>query len=367
MLNDLVDYLAAMASKGASDLYFVPGAPVQVKIDGVTRPVSNSMMSAESVKTLIYGVMTDRQKKDFEADLESNFAISVPELGRFRINVYYQRGHPGVVVRYLKSNIPTLEELGLPEKLKELVLEPRGLILVVGSTGSGKSTTLASMLEYRNQHRTGHILTIEDPIEYVHSHGKSVISQREIGIDTLNYSNALKNALREAPDVIMIGEIRDAETMKHAIAYADTGHLCLSTLHANNAYQALERVVNFFPETARRQVLDDLSLNIRAIFSQRLMRGVDDKRLPACELMLPTPYIVDLIQQGEFESIRDTMEHSTDDGMTTFEQSVFEAFKAGRVSKQEALKNVDSKGNLQTRIRLTKVSPGGDGHFELET
>ncbi|MCK9503962.1 MAG: PilT/PilU family type 4a pilus ATPase [Porticoccaceae bacterium] len=357
-MADLVDFLNVMAKKDASDLYFVPGAPVQIKIDGVTHPIANTMMTGEVVKTLAYGVMNDRQKRDLESQLEANFAVSMEGLGRFRINVYFQRGQMGLVVRYLKSNIPDLAALGLPLKLQDLVLEPRGLILVVGATGSGKSTTLASMINYRNSIKTGHILTIEDPIEYLHRHNKSVISQREVGLDTLDYGNALKNALREAPDVIMIGEIRDSETMKHAIAYADTGHLCLSTLHANNAYQALERIVNFFPESARRQVLDDLSMNIKGIFSQRLMKGVDAKRIPACELMLPSPYIVDLIQKGDFESIRDTMAQSSASGMITFEQSVFDAFMAGKISKDEALRSVDSRGNLQAKIRLSR--DGGD-------
>ena len=367
-MSDMIDLLSAMANKDASDLYLVPGAPVQIKIDGITHPVANSTMTPESIRTLIYGVMTDKQQKTLEAELECNFALSVPNLGRFRINVYYQRGQPGVVVRFLKSRIPDVEDLNLPLKLKELVMEPRGLFLVVGSTGSGKSTTLAAMIQHRSRKRTGHILTIEDPIEYLHTHDKSIISQREVGLDTHTYANALKNAMREAPHVIMIGEIRDADTMKHAIAYADTGHLCLSTLHANNASQALERIVNFFPDTARNQVLDDLAMNIRGIFSQRLMKGVDGKRLPACELMLPSPYIVDLIQKGDFESVRDTMEHSTDTGMITFESSVFDAYIGGKISKEEALANVDSKGNLQTRIRLAKVSDqtGSDG-FSVDT
>lgn len=365
-MTDLVDYLAVMAKKDASDIFFVAGAPVQIKIDGVTHPIANTLMTGEAVKLLAYGVMNDRQKKDLESTLEANFAVSMEGLGRFRINVYYQRGQLGLVVRYLKSTIPDIESLGLPLKLKELVLEPRGLVLVVGATGSGKSTTLASMIDHRSTIKTGHILTIEDPIEYLHTHKKSVVSQREVGLDTLSFSSALKNALREAPDVIMIGEIRDSETMKHAIAYADTGHLCLSTLHANNAYQALERVVNFFPESARQQVLDDLSMNIRAIFSQRLMKGLDGKRIPACELMLPSPYIVDLIQKGDFESIRDTMEHSSESGMLTFEQSVFDAFMEGKISKDEALRSVDSRGNLQTRIRLTRDMSEGKDKLTME-
>lgn len=365
-MADLVDFLGIMVKKEASDLYFTVGAPVQIKIEGVTMPIANTAMTQESMKTLAYGVMSDKQKKELESTLECNFAISVEGLGRFRINVFYQRSQVALVVRYLKSRIPSVESLGLPLILKNLILEPRGLILIVGSTGSGKSTTLAAMLDHRNSLKTGHILCIEDPIEYLHAHKKSIVNQREVGLDTLNYSSALKNAMREAPDVIMIGEIRDAETMRHALAYADTGHLCLSTLHANNAYQALERIVNFFPEVARHQILDDLSLNIRGIFSQRLLNTLDGKRTPACELMLPTPYIVDLIGQGEFESIRDTMEHSTDVGMMTFEQSVFELYMAKKVSKDEALRAVDSKGNLQTRIRLAEANFGGDSDGMLK-
>ncbi|KJS07812.1 MAG: twitching motility protein PilT [Gammaproteobacteria bacterium BRH_c0] len=365
-MADLVDFLNVMAKKEASDLYFTAGAPVQIKIQGVTMPIANTEVSNENVKQLIYGVMNDKQKKELESTLESNFAISVPELGRFRVNVFFQRSQMAVVVRYLKSKIPSIEDLGLPVILRDLVLEPRGLILVVGSTGSGKSTTLASMIDHRSSTRTGHILTIEDPVEYLHIHKKSIVNQREVGIDTMNYASALKNALREAPDVIMIGEIRDAETMRHAIAYADTGHLCLSTLHANNAYQGLERIANFFPETSRRQVLDDLALNIKGIFSQRLLTALNGGRVPACELMLSTPYIVDLIQQGEFESIRDTMEHSTDVGMMTFEQSVFDLYMNKKISREEALRGVDSKGNLQTRIRLAEARIGEAGNFSME-
>ncbi len=365
-MADLVDFLGVMVKKEASDLFFTAGAPVQIKIQGVTMPIANTEMTSETVKALLYGVMNDKQKKEFESTLECNFAISPPGLGRFRINAFYQRSQVAVVVRYLKARIPTIEELGLPLILKELVLEPRGLILVVGSTGSGKSTTLASMIDYRSAIKTGHILTIEDPVEYIHTHRKSIVNQREVGIDTLSYSAALKNAMREAPDVILIGEIRDVETMRHAIAYADTGHLCLSTLHANNAYQGLERIVNFFPETARHQVLDDLAMNIKGVFSQRLLKGVDGSRVAACELMLPSPYIVDLIQQGEFESIRDSMAQSTEQGMMTFEHSVFDLYMKRKITKEEALRGVDSRGNLQTRIRLAEASFGGSDQFEVE-
>ena len=366
-MADLVDFLGVMVKKEASDLYFTAGAPVQIKINGVTMAIANTETTSENVKALLYGVMNDKQKKEFESTLESNFAISVQGLGRFRVNAFYQRSQVAVVVRYLKSKIPSIEELGLPPILKDLVLEPRGLILVVGSTGSGKSTTLASMIDYRSSLKTGHILTIEDPVEYIHVHKKSIVNQREVGIDTLSYAAALKNAMREAPDVILFGEIRDVETMRHAIAYADTGHLCLSTLHANNAYQGLERIVNFFPDAARHQVLDDLAMNIKGVFSQRLLKALDGTRVPACELMLPSPYIVDLIQQGEFESIRDNMAQSSELGMMTFEQSVFDLYMAKKITKEEALRGVDSKGNLQTRIRLAEANLGEGGKFQMET
>lgn len=353
----LKDYLAHMAQKEASDIYLIPGAPAQIKVDGATDALTQHSLDGDEVLKLLHTVMTAEQKQEFAQTLEANFAVTVEKYGRFRVNAYYQRNHPSVVVRYLKSKIPTIEALGLPQTLKSLVADPRGLFLVVGSTGSGKSTTLAAMIEYRAKTQHGHILTIEDPIEYVHEHHLSVISQREVGIDTLTYSAALKNALREAPDVIMIGEVRDAETMRHAIAYADTGHLCLSTLHANNAYQALERIVNFFPETSRGQVLDDLSLNIRAIFSQRLMNTIDGKRVPACELLIVTPYISDLIARGEFDQIRDAMSQSSEPGMLTFEDSVYASYQAGKISEEEAMRHVDSRANLQRRIRLGK---GGD-------
>lgn len=365
-MSDLVSFLNLMVNEEASDLYLSTGAPINIKVEGVTRPLTKSSLPPTAVKQLAYAVMNDNQKKDFEANLEANFAISVTDLGRFRVNVFYQRGEVAMVVRYLKAKIPSIEQLNLPLVLKELIMEPRGLVLIVGSTGSGKSTSLAAMIEHRNQNSTGHILSIEDPIEYIHKHKKSIINQREVGLDTLSYANALKNAMREAPDVIMIGEIRDQDTMRHAIAYADTGHLCISTLHANNAYQALERIVNFFPTEARKTVLDDLALNIKGIFSQRLMVSTDGKRIPAVEVMLPSPYIVDLIQKGELESVRDSMEHARDTGMQTFEQSVFELYIQGKVSKEEALKSVDSKGNLQTRIRLAEGTLGDSGSIHMD-
>ena len=355
---DIIPYLKLMAEKNASDLFFSTGTTVNVKIEGVTQPIGKKILERGDVEHLAYSIMSDNQTKDFESDLEMNLAISAKDVGRFRVNVYRQRGEVAMVVRYIKSDIPSIESLNLPLILKDLILEKNGLILVVGSTGSGKSTSLASMVDHRNSNMTGHILTIEDPIEFIHQHKKSVVDQREIGLDTLSYGNALKNAMREAPDVILIGEIRDRETMQQAIAYAETGHLCLSTLHANNAYQSLERVVNFFDESFHNQLFDDLSINLRAVISQRLLVGKDGKRVAAVEIMLNSPYISDLIQKGEIEKIRDAMEQSGDRGLQTFDDSIYKLYVDGKVSLEEALKNADSKNNLQIKIRL---SHGTDG------
>ena len=298
-------------------------------------------------------IINDDQKRTFEETLELNLAISVRDVGRFRVNVYRQRGEVAMVIRYIKSRIPSFEELHLPAVLKKLVMEPRGLILLVGATGSGKSTTLAAMIDYRNSNMTGHILTIEEPIEFIHQHKKSVVDQREIGIDTLSYTNALKNAMREAPDVILIGEIRDRETMQHAIAYAETGHLCISTLHANNANQTVDRIINFFPDSAHHQLLLDLSLNLRAVVSQRLVPGNNGKRVPAVEIMLKSPYISDLIEKGNIDTLKDAMEKSNDIGMQTFDQSLYELYRSGMVSVGDALANADSRNNLLLRFRLS--------------
>lgn len=301
---------------------------------------------------MAYSIMSDKQQKEFEATLEMNLAIALTDVGRFRVNVYRQRDSVAIAVRYITSEIPKLDQLGLPEKLKDLIMLPRGLILVVGSTGSGKSTTLASMIQYRNQNRTGHILTIEEPIEFLHIHCQSIVDQREIGLDTLSYENALKNAMREAPDVILIGEIRDRETMKQAIAYAETGHLCLSTLHANNSNQTLDRIINFFPDTARHQVLIDLSLNLQAVVAMRLVKGMDGTRIAAIELLLRTPYIADLIEKGEIDQIKDAMKQGTSLGMLTFDESLYRLYAAGRISLAEALDSADSRTDLGLRIRL---------------
>jgi twitching motility protein PilU len=350
---ELIPYLQLMVDKQASDLFFSAGSIVNIKVEGMTTPLNESPLTPDMTRSLAYGLLSDAQIATFEKELEMNLARSVENIGRFRINIYKQRGDVAMVIRYIKSVIPSLEELNLPKTiLEKLALEPRGLVLLVGSTGSGKSTTLAAMTDFRNATQAGHILAVEDPIEYVHQHKKSVIDQREVGLDTLSYENALKNAMREAPDVIVIGEIRDAETMHQAIAYAETGHLCLSTLHANNSYQALERIINFFPETSHHQILDDLSLNLRAIVSQRLLTGIDGKRIPAVEVMLNTPYIGSLIKAGEFESIRDAVAKNETDGAVSFDTVLLDLYKRGLVSVEEALQNADSQNNLHVKIRL---------------
>jgi twitching motility protein PilU len=351
---DITPYLKLMVDKNASDLFFYVGTPVHIKIGGVVRPVGNKPIAPGGVREIAYSVMKDDQIKDFEHQWESNFAIPLPGVGRFRANVFRQRGEVGMVIRYVKGEIPQVEELGLPPLLKQLVMEKRGLVLMVGSTGSGKSTTLAAMIDHRNSSSPGHILTIEDPIEFTHPHKKSVVGQREVGIDTHSYENALKSALREAPDVILIGEVREREIMRFALSYAETGHLCLSTLHSNNANGALERIVNFFPEDARSQLLMDLSLNLRAIVSQRLIKSLSGGLVPAVEVLLNTPYIADLIQKGKIDYIKDAMEQATESGMQTFDQALFKLYKEGKISKEEAIKNADSRNNVGLQIRLSE-------------
>lgn len=355
-------YLKLMADKQASDLFFSTGAPVNIKIEGVTSAINNQALPPGMVNKFAYSLISEEQKKTFEETMELNFSISIEYIGRFRVNVYRQRGETAMVIRYIKSRIPSIEELKLPALLKELVMEPRGLILLVGATGSGKSTTLASMIDHRNSTMTGHILTIEEPTEFIHQHKKSIVDQREVGTDTLSYANALKNAMREAPDVILIGEIRDRETMQQAISYAETGHLCLSTLHANNANQTLDRIINFFPDSAHHQLLQDLSLNLRAVISQRLLHGLDGKRVPAVEIMLKSPYISDLIEKGEVSLLKDAIEKSTESGMQTFDQSLFELYAAGKISEEEALKNADSHHNLALKFRLSRGVADDDGN-----
>ena len=353
--TDISALLQLMVEKQASDLYFSPNAPVNIKIEGVTSAVDGKALEPAEVKKLAYSVMNDAQMKSFEEFLEIDLGITVKQLGRFRINVYRQRGDVSMVVRYIKSHIQNVAELNLPPLLNDLVLEPRGLVLIVGPAGSGKSTTLAAMIEHRNEQRSGHILTIEDPIEFLHEYKKSVISQREVSVDTTSFSTALRRAMRQAPDVIMIGEIRDRETMEQAISYANSGHLCLTTLHATNANQTMERIVNFFPESAHHQLFMDLSLNLRAIISQRLVIGTDGKRLPAVEILLNTPYVSELIQRGEIDTIREAMAN-LETGMQTFDQALFLLYKEGRISLDEAMRNAESRNNLGLRIRLDEGS-----------
>ncbi len=345
-------YLHFMASKGASDLFFTTGAPPCIKVQGEVVPVSEAPLKPGVVRRVAYELMNAEQRAEFEANLEMNVGVSIPDVGRFRCNIYMQRGEVSMVIRYISSRIPPLDSLHLPEVLKDMIMYKNGLVLVVGATGTGKSTTLASMIDYRNARKTGHILTIEDPIEFTFTHKKSIVGQREVGIDTLNYQNALREAMREAPDVIMIGEIRDAETMQAALNFADTGHLVLSTLHAVNANQALDRIINLFPSDARGKILMDLSLNLRAVVSQRLVQGVESGRVPAVEVLINTPFVAELIAKGEIGAIKEVMEKSPSVGMQTFDQSLYALYEMGQITREEALANADSRNNLEWRINF---------------
>ena len=353
---DISQYLKLMVDKEASDLFCTVGAPVNVNIDGDTHPIGHHVLDSLECQQLIYSILNDEQVKTYEDNLELNAAISYAGIGRFRVNVYKQRGEAAMVVRYIKDKVPSVSELGLPPVLESLILEKMGLILIVGATGCGKSTTLAAMIDHRNTHHRGHILTIEDPIEFLHQHKKSLVDQREVGLDTKSYDVALKNALREAPDVIVVGEIRDSETMQHAIHYAETGHVCLSTLHAGTTYQALERILNFFPENARSSVFMDLSLHLKAIVAQRLIKRDSGRRVPAVEVLLNSPYIADLIEEGRISEIHEAIEKGGHAGMKTFDQSLYELVKQGAISPEEALKNADSKNNLRLKLRLENSS-----------
>jgi twitching motility protein PilU len=353
-IMDIGYFLKLMTEKNASDMFLTTGAPVNIKVEGKLYPLGNTGLPPGMVKKIAYSLMDEGQVPEFERSLELNLAIAVKDAGRFRINVFKQRGEVGMVIRAIKSEIPSLEHLKLPPVLRDIIMEKRGLILVVGATGSGKSSTLAAMMDWRNQQQSGHILTIEDPIEFLHRHKRSIVNQREVGLDTHTYSDALKNAMREAPDVIMIGEIRDTETMESAIAFSETGHLCLSTLHSNNADQTMERILNFFPESAHKNILMNLSLNLKAIISQRLVIGKDGRRVPAVEILLNTPHIRDLIRRGQIHEMKEAMERSLADGMCTFDQSLFQLYKAGRVELEEALRNADSRDGLSLKIRMSE-------------
>lgn len=358
---DITPVLKFMIEKGGSDLFFSTGTPIHIDIEGKTVPVNNQVMNPGMVKEIAYSLMSEEQIKEFEATLEMNFAFGRKDLGRFRINVFRQRGEVAMVVRHIKSQIPSFETLGLPEVMKSLIMRQRGLILIVGSTGSGKSTSLATMIDYRNENASGHILMLEDPIEFIHNHKKSVVDQREVGIDTLSFDNGLKNAMRQAPDVVLIGEIRDMEGMKHAIAYSETGHLCLATLHANNANQAIERILSFYPSEAKAGVLLGVSLNLAAIVSQRLVPGTKTKRVAAIEVLINTPYVSDLIKKSKIEEIKEIMGNNRDIGMCTFDQSLFDLYREGRIDEENALASADSRNDLSLQIRFANEGDKSSG------
>ncbi|MGB7650004.1 MAG: PilT/PilU family type 4a pilus ATPase, partial [Gallionella sp.] len=345
--------LRGMITRKASDLFVTSGFPPAFKVDGKLTPVSSQVLTQQHTQELARSIMNDRQAAEFETNHECNFAISPPGIGRFRVNVFMQQQRVGMVLRTITTKIPDLDELNMPPILKDIVMTKRGLVILVGATGSGKSTTLAGMLGHRNQNSYGHIITIEDPVEYVHEHKNCIITHREVGVDTENWHNALKNTLRQAPDVILIGEIRDRETMEYAVAFAETGHLCMATLHANSANQALDRIINFFPEERREQLLMDLSLNIKALVSQRLIPTIDGKgRAAAIEILLNSPLIADLIFKGEVNSIKTVMAKSRELGMETFDGALFKLYEDGKIAYEEALKNADSVNDLRLRIKL---------------
>ncbi|MCC4115068.1 PilT/PilU family type 4a pilus ATPase [Aromatoleum toluclasticum] len=365
--------LNAMHQMDGSDLFISVDFPPTVKAHGTMKALSQQRLTPDITRSLALSLMNDRQRAEFEAEMECNFAISIPGLCRFRVNVFVQQQHAGMVIRTIASQIPTLAKLGLPEVLKEIIMTKRGLVLVVGGTGSGKSTTLAAMIDHRNSTAPGHIITVEDPVEYVHRNKQCLVTHREVGVDTHSWEHALKNTLRQAPDVILIGEIRDRETMEHAIAFAETGHLCLGTLHANNANQTIDRIVNFFPEERRNQLLMDLSSNLRAIVSQRLIRTEDGKgRKAAIEILLNTPTIAEMIFKGQFQSIKEIMAKSRELGMCTFDQALFDLYDAGFVSYEEAIRNADSTNELRLQIKLKaerrqpKTSAGTELSLSIE-
>jgi len=349
----MFDLLRLMVSKGGSDLFITSGFPPAMKIDGRMTPVSSQALTASHTADLARAIMNDKQAAGFELTKEANFAISPGDLGRFRVSAFMQMGAVGMVLRVITTTIPKFDDLGLPDVLKDVIMTKRGLVIMVGATGSGKSTTLAAMVGYRNENSYGHIITIEDPVEFVHPHKNCVITQREVGVDTDTFEAALKNSLRQAPDVIQIGEIRERETMEHAIAFAETGHLCLATLHANSANQALDRIINFFPDERRQQLLMDLSLNLKGLISQRLIPKKDAKgRVVAMEIMLNSPLIADLVFKGEVHEIKEIMKKSRELGMQTFDQALFDLYEADRISYEDALRNADSVNDLRLNIKL---------------
>ena len=368
-INDL---LRLMVSRGGSDLFITGDFPPAIKVDGKLTKVSSQPLNANHTLTLARAIMNDKQAAEFERTKECNFAISPPGIGRFRVNAFMQQGKVGMVMRVIPAVLPTLDGLGMPQVLKDVVLSKRGLVILVGSTGSGKSTTMAAMLDWRNEQSFGHIITVEDPVEFVHAHKNCVVTQREVGLDTDSWEAALKNSLRQAPDVILMGEIRDRDTMEHALAFAETGHLCLATLHASSANQALDRIINFFPEERRTQLLMDLSLNLKAVVSQRLVPKQDSKgRFAAVEIMLNSPLISDLIFKGDVSEIKEIMKKSRSMGMQTFDQALFDAFESNHILYEDALRNADSVNDLRLQIKLysqraksTDLSAGTE-HFAI--
>ncbi|HID82201.1 MAG TPA: PilT/PilU family type 4a pilus ATPase [Chromatiales bacterium] len=349
-INDL---LRSMLDRNGSDLFITAGAPPSIKVDGLLSPLTNQPLTPSHTQMLVRSIMNDRQLREFEKTMECQFAISVPGMSRFRVSAFTQRGSYGMVLRTINTDIPNFEDLNLPPVMPDISMTKRGLVIFVGGTGSGKSTSLAAMVGYRNKNSHGHIVTIEDPIEYMHPHENCVVTQREVGVDTESYEIALKNTLRQAPDVILLGEIRDRETMDYAVAFAETGHLCLSTLHANSTNQALDRIINFFPEERRQQLLMDLSLNLKAIISQRLIPLADGEgRVPAMEVLINTPLMADLIYKGEVGDMKELIKQSTEQGMQTFDQSLFDLFEMGLINYQDAIRNADSVNDLRLRIKL---------------
>lgn len=375
LLNDARSFMFRLLQNvfdnSGSDLFISADFPPSMKHQGSMKPLSSKALSAEKTKLFAYSIMNDKQREDFERDLECNFAISIPDVSRFRVNVFQQQLQVGMVIRTITADIPNFTQLKLPDSLKDVIMQKRGLILVVGGTGSGKSTSLAAMIDHRNEHSAGHIITVEDPVEYVHKHKKSMITHREVGVDCHSWHNALKNTLRQAPDVILIGEIRDTETMEHAIAFAETGHLCLGTLHSNNANQTLDRIINFFPEERRNQLLMDLSSNMKAIISQRLIRTEDGKgRRAAIEIMLNTPLVSDVILKGNFHELKEIMSKSRELGMQTFDQALFDLYDEGAIGYDEAIRNADSMNELRLQIKLkskrnNETTPKSNNSFSM--
>lgn len=353
------DFLKQMAERKGSDLFITTGMMPSMKVDGQLTPLTEQKLSPDQARELVFGVMNQEQKDEFRSNKECNFAISAPGIGRFRVSAFYQRNQVGMVLRRIEFDIPQLETLRLPEIIKDLAMTKRGLILFVGATGTGKSTSLASMIQYRNENARGHIISIEDPIEFIHPHKQSIVTQREVGIDTESFEVALKNTLRQAPDVIMIGEVRNRQTMEYALAFAETGHLCLATLHANNADQALERVINFFPQESHNQVFMDLSLNLRGIVAQQLLPTVDGKgRRAAIEVLLNTPLVKDMVRKGDVHQLKSLMKKSRESGMQTFDQALFDLYIEGEISEVDALQHADSPNDLRLMIKLGSAEAG---------